>query len=140
MKRSCGLILSLLIASLAFAADFTWPDLPDDGFIAGRAATEDDVANGQAVFVLKRGDVPIGKPIEMPVPQYALHIQGPSGIKEAVIIVQAESNELRSVIGYLIVGTSDYGVGFGEEFEFLGTEDPGCHSDLYFCKDSRSSE
>jgi hypothetical protein len=61
MARYYGLILSIVTASLAFAADFTWPDLPGYGYISGRAATDADVANGDAVFVLKRGNVPIIK-------------------------------------------------------------------------------
>jgi hypothetical protein len=38
-----------------------WPDLPITGFMRGRAATEDDVRDGNAVFVLRSNDELIGE-------------------------------------------------------------------------------
>ena len=53
------------------ASSPAWPPLPTTGFISGRAATDKDVADGNAVFVLKAYGVYFGKPLDVVIPQYA---------------------------------------------------------------------
>jgi hypothetical protein len=67
-----------------------WPPLPTTGFISGRAATDKDVADGNAIFVLKGYGVYFGKPMDIAIPQYAyLTKRGEKPVP--VIVVQAET-------------------------------------------------
>ena len=106
------------------AGTLEWPRLPMQGFVAGRPATETDVAEENAVFVLKVDDKPVGRPLNIPVPQYALHVDTENGTETPVIIIQAETNGQIEVIGYLIIASQDFGVGLRSEFKFLGTRRP----------------
>jgi hypothetical protein len=66
-----------------------WPALPTTGFIAGRPATDKDVAAGNAVFVLRAYGIAFGKPLDVAIPQYAyLTKRGEPPVP--VIVVQAE--------------------------------------------------
>jgi hypothetical protein len=40
-----------------------WPPLPSKGFIVGRAAQQDDLTKGDAVFVSMVNNVVVGKPL-----------------------------------------------------------------------------
>ena len=68
-----------------------WPALPTTGFIAGRAATDRDVTEGNAVFALRAYGTPFGKPLDIVIPQYAYLIK--NGAKRPVIVVQAEEGK-----------------------------------------------
>ena len=67
-----------------------WPDLPKEGFVAGRPANDEDVAIGRAVFVLKSEGISVGRPLELPVPKYALHRDIETGLVTPGIVIQAE--------------------------------------------------
>jgi len=76
----------------------SWPRLPTSGFIAGRAATAKDVADGNAVFVLRAYGVPFGKPLDVTIPQYAyLTKRGQQPVQ--VIVVQAEQGKGIKIFG-----------------------------------------
>jgi hypothetical protein len=76
----------------------SWPALPTSGFIAGRPATDKDVADGNAVFVLRAYGVAFGKPLDVTIPQYAyLTKRGQQPI--AVIVVQAELGKGIKIFG-----------------------------------------
>jgi hypothetical protein len=76
----------------------SWPELPTSGFIAGRPATDKDVADGNAVFVLRAYGVAFGKPLDVTIPQYAyLTKRGQQPI--AVIVVQAELGKGIKIFG-----------------------------------------
>ena len=66
-----------------------WPPLPAAGFISGRAATDRDVAAGNAVFVLKAYGGYFGRPMDIVIPQYA-YMTKRGGKPVPVIVVQAE--------------------------------------------------
>jgi hypothetical protein len=99
----------LLIASLAVAFDLSatqaqpgaapsWPALPTAGFISGRPATAKDVADGNAVFVLRAYGVPFGKPLDVTIPQYAyVTKRGQQAVP--VIVVQAEQGKGIKIFG-----------------------------------------
>ena len=87
MRARLTSLLTLVGLSPALAQG--WPALPAKGFVSGRAAVERDVADGNAIFVLKVRDVPVGKPARIVIPQYA-YLINPGGEPTPVIVVQAE--------------------------------------------------
>ena len=100
----------------------SWPSLPTIGFIAGRAATGKDVADGNAVFVLRAYGVPFGKPLDVTIPQYAyLTKRGQQPVP--VIVVQAEQGK-----GIKIFGVRDRGgkaaTARESEVQLLGAQPP----------------
>jgi hypothetical protein len=98
-----------------------WPPLPTRGFVTGRAATQQDMADGDAVFVAEVGGQIVGEPLDITVPQYAIHIDHEAGVGKRVIVLQAERAGGIEMIGYVELETDAYGVGTAAEFEFLGT-------------------
>jgi hypothetical protein len=75
-----------------------WPPLPTTGFVSGRAATDKDVAEGNAVFVLRAYGTAFGKPLDIVIPQYAYLIR--SGQQRLpVIVVQAEEGKGIKIFG-----------------------------------------
>ncbi len=102
--------------------DRPWPPLPDVGFITGRPATEDDVKAGNAVFVAKDGDQPIGRALDIAVPQFAIFMDEANHQRKKVIIVQAEQAHDTKLLGYREVETGTLGVGTFSEFELLGRD------------------
>jgi hypothetical protein len=100
----------------------SWPILPKSGFIAGRAATDTDVADGNAVFVLRAYGVAFGKPLDVTIPQYAyLAKRGQQPVH--VIVVQAEQGK-----GIKIFGVRDRSgkaaTARESEVQLLGTNPP----------------
>jgi hypothetical protein len=72
--------------------------LPTSGFIAGRPAVAKDVADGNAIFVLRAYGVAFGKPLDVTIPQYAyLTKRGQQPVP--VIIVQAEQGKGIKIFG-----------------------------------------
>jgi len=113
----------LLVAfGQVLASSIEWPPLPATGFIAGKAATQQDVESGKAVFAMESDGNAVAKPLRLAIPQYAYHLE--SGRKVPVIVVQAETNGDVSLIGFLSIRTNSYGVGLMEEFELLGRRKP----------------
>ena len=123
----------LLIVSLAVALDLpatraqqsakpSWPPLPTSGFISSRPATAKDVADGNAVFVLRAYGVPFGKPLDVTIPQYAyLTKRGRQPVP--VVVVQAEQGK-----GIKIFGVRDRSgkaaTARESEVQLLGTNPP----------------
>jgi len=104
MRRGLLSMLLLLVGTelaVASAHGSQWPTLPKTGFIAGRPATQQDVADGNAVFSAEKDGVVIGKPLPVQIPQFALWDDG-KGHRIPVIVVQAESAN-----GFEIFGLRD---------------------------------
>jgi hypothetical protein len=110
--------LMMLLPVLGSAQEIKWPILPSTGFISGRAATQKDLEAGNAVFVSQVGNVVIGTPLKMEIPQYAYHLE--NGKKIPVIIVQAEEAKNNIIIGARNINGGEL-VGLLNEFELLGT-------------------
>jgi len=106
------------------AEQINWPDLPEDGYLTDRAATTEDVDAGIAVFALKIDDEYVGKPVEMPIPQYAVRLDANTGEEEPVLAIQAETNGEITAIGYKRVIDGEFGVSLIDEFRFLGQYKP----------------
>ncbi|MEW9901076.1 hypothetical protein ABWL39_20895 [Chitinivorax sp. PXF-14] len=120
MKRRLLSILALVGMS-AHGAENIWPPLPTTGFIAGRSATKSDVANGNAVFVAARGEVSIGKPLPVAVPQYVWFKD--QGHRKPAILIQAEEADGKPIYGARLLDGS-YVAGFGSDFDLLGKAKP----------------
>jgi len=102
----------------------TWPTLSEFAFISDRAATTEDVSEGRAVFVLQDAGKPIGEPIGIPVPQYAIHRDKETGTQTPCVIIQAEQARGQRLIGASMLPHRSIMAGFLQEFELLGTTPP----------------
>ena len=98
-----------------------WPDLSDIKNVSGRVATQEDINDGAAVFILQSEGVPIGSPMKIAVPQYAIHTNVETNEKTKVIIIQAEEAKGQKVIGALDISTNEIMAGLFHEFTLLGT-------------------
>jgi hypothetical protein len=100
--------------------EMTWPDLPESGFIAGRAATKDDVASGQAVFSMDGQSL---GPVDIDIPQYAMWTDE-NGVEHPVIVTQAERapNDMQ-IIGFKTLG-GRYTAAMMPEVRLLGSKKP----------------
>lgn len=86
-----------------------------NSFIKNTPATQEDVQAGKAFF---SGD-PLGIPIDIEIPQYALHTDE-EGKETQVIVIQAEQvNDLR-IFGARIVEDGTDFAGLEQEFMLLG--------------------
>jgi hypothetical protein len=101
-----------------------WPDLPVAGFIAGRAASKQDVNDGNAVFAAEHQGRVVGQPLALEIPQFALHVDGESGVQTRVIIVQAERAGGKDMVGYRTL-SGEEGVATLPEFKLLGRRPGG---------------
>lgn len=114
----------LTVSMAAQAGGDAWPVLPQTCFVSGRPATVADVKAGCAVFVATSNGRPVGKPLDIEIPQYAIHTDRKTGNKTRVIVIQAEEAEGMKVVGYEIVGTRRKVVDVLASLVLLGSEKP----------------
>ncbi|HXX49699.1 MAG TPA: hypothetical protein VEI98_00210 [Xanthobacteraceae bacterium] len=125
--RLAGLMLFAAISAglaqaLAQGPGQSWPPLPTTGFISGRAATDRDVAEGNAVFALRAYGIPFGKPLDVVIPQYAYLIKrGEPSLP--VIVVQAEEGKGIKIFGYRDLN-GKAATARESELKLLGTHPP----------------
>lgn len=100
-----------------------WPNLPTKNFIAGRAASQDDVNEGRAIFVLAQGGIVIGRPIDITIPQYALMDSGPSKPPIRVVVIQAEEFPKGKLVGVRDARGKEY-VAKLSDLQLLGQSRP----------------
>ena len=99
-----------------------WPPLPTTGFVSGRTATDEDVAAGNAIFVLKAYGAYFGKPMDIAIPQYAYLTK--AGEKPVpVIVVQAEIGKGIKLFGVRGLD-GDKSTARDFELKLLGTKPP----------------
>jgi hypothetical protein len=99
-----------------------WSALPTTGFIAGRPATDKDVADGNAVFVLRAYGIAFGKPLDVAIPQYAyLTKRGEPPVP--VIVVQAEQGKGLKIFGVRRLDGKT-ATAKESELQLLGTQPP----------------
>ncbi len=116
------LVLGAAVTASAQTAPVNWPPLPATGFISGRAATDQDVAAGNAVFVLKAYGGYFGKPMDVVIPQYAVMTK--RGEKPVpVIVVQAEVGGGIKLFGVRGLD-GDKSTARDYELKLLGTKPP----------------
>nr|WP_189659617.1 hypothetical protein [Pseudomonas poae] len=113
-----------LLPALALGDAIVWPDLPQSCFVSGRPATSEDVDSGCAAFLINVKGKAAGTPIELKIPQYAMHVDEASGKETPVIIIQAEENGEVKAVGYRELGTDQLGAALLREIRLLGTQKP----------------
>lgn len=124
MKTSI-LLLTLFFPEVVLGQlKVAWPDLSAIKYVSKRHAVESDINSGAAVFLLKSNGINIGTPIDIEIPQYAIHLDGETGMRSNVVIIQAEEANGQQVVGALNVKTQKFIAGFLNEFELLGTNKP----------------
>jgi len=96
-----------------------WPPLPTSGFVAGRSATAADVAAGNAAFVAQADGAVVGEPLDIAVPQHAVHVDPEDGRRTPVFIIQAERYRGQDTLGYREIVTGKVGVALRRDFVFL---------------------
>ena len=112
----------LVVLGVSAALAQTWPALPTTGFVLGRPATDKDVADGNAVFVLKAHGVYFGKPLDVVIPQYAYLLK--RGDKPVpVIVIQAEQERNLKLFGVRGLD-GDLSVAKETDLQFLGVKPP----------------
>jgi hypothetical protein len=119
LKRVTRVLALLMIGGTMAGATSDWPPLPSKGFITARPAQKSDVSNGDAVFVAAVGDLVIGKPLPISIPQYALL----HGKHERVIVVQAEEANGMKLFGVRGLDGKET-VATETDLELLGTQIP----------------
>jgi hypothetical protein len=100
-----------------------WPALPATGFVSGRPATDKDVADGNALFVLKAHGVYFGKPVDIVIPQYA-YLLNKGSEPVPVIVIQAEQERNIKIFGVRGLD-GDPSVVKEPELQLLGAKPPG---------------
>ncbi len=119
------ILILLFLPVLAFGDEVVnWPDLRTIKYVSGRPATEADINEGSAVFLLQSEGVNIGKPIDISLPQYAYHKDVDTGDVTKVVIIQAETASGNDIYGALDISTNGFLVGTAPEFELLGEDVP----------------
>jgi len=124
MNNLLALVIFLLSSPAIGEHSVLWPDLSTVKYVSQRSAIESDINDGAAVFILQTDGVPIGTPLDINVPQYAIHTDGDSGEKTNVVVIQAEEASGLQVFGALIFETNEYLAGLSNEFELLGQSVP----------------
>ncbi len=116
------LALGMAAAASAQTAPVNWPPLPAKGFVSGRPATDEDIAAGNAVFVLKAYGSYFGKPMDIAIPHYAYLTK--AGEKPVpVIVVQAEIGKGIKLFGVRGLD-GDKSTARDFELKLLGTKPP----------------
>jgi len=112
-----------VVLSVSAALAQAWPALPATGFVSGRPATDQDVADGNALFVLKAHGRYFGKAVDIVIPQYAYLLN--KGDKPVpVIVVQAEQERSIKLFG-VRAPSGEVFVVKEPELRLLGAKPPG---------------
>ena len=104
-------------------SEVAWPPLPKDGFVSGRAATNEDVKAGRAAFSMQSEGRVIGQPLPIAVPQYAFHVSE-SGVRTPGVIIQAEVGLGIPMLGIRSLRDGTVLGALQREFVLLGTSVP----------------
>ncbi len=130
--QSIGVVASIVFALLTAplvgnesnAVEAKWPRLETVGSVKERPATKEDMQRGHAAFMINSDRISIGVPLDIEIPQYAFQVDGDTGSRNPVVIIQAEQANGEQVVGYREVSTNTLGVGLLQEFELLGLRPP----------------
>jgi len=128
-NRATDLFSTLAIGALSLSASnmasgVTWLELPKDCFVRLRPATQANAKRGCAALVIENAGVTGGTPLDIQIPQYAWHIDQPSGKRTAVILIKAEEISGIKAVGYREVGAPSLGAALLSEMILLGTDKP----------------
>lgn len=119
-KGLLGGVVAMFGASVSAAS--SWPVLPTSAFVVGRVANEDDLKQGDAVFISAVDGKPSGTPAQIQIPQYAYLIEE-RGDRRPVVVVQAEIVDAETILGLRDAEGKEY-VATAPEVELLGQAHP----------------
>ncbi len=120
MPRFIVLSLLLMGPAMSLADSANWPPLETVPHVVGRPATESDINEGRAAFLIQVDGQSAGRPMQIRLPQYAKVFDEEKGELIPVVIIQAETDGETEVFGYYNFSDESYGVGLASEFELLG--------------------
>jgi len=127
MYYSRLIVLLVLMSNIgaAIAQDVVvWPKLKDAKYVSGRPATDNDVKEERAVFVLKSDGIPIGQPLNILLPQHAFHIDTKTKHRVPCVLIQAEEAQGFKFAGCRVISDGSWLVGALDEFELRGSRVP----------------
>ena len=103
-----------------------WPPLPTKGFIKGRPATDENIAQGNAAFMLpNNGGRNPSQAMNIEIPQYCYHTDSSSGKRTRGILIQAErASDGKELAAMQTIGDGGHVVGLLKEFTLLGKTPP----------------
>lgn len=107
----------LLFHATIFAGEKVLPPLPKSGYIHNRISTQQDVAQGNAVFATPPEQDGRRKLLKIPIPQYATYLA--DGTNSLVFVIQAEEIDGRPMIGARYPNGAE-AAGLLSEFMLLG--------------------
>ncbi|MFL6849006.1 MAG: hypothetical protein ACJ8EI_11635 [Sphingomicrobium sp.] len=111
-----------LAAATTGAADASWPTMPTK-FVSGRLATQEDLANGNAVFLIEAGGKRLTTPTQQfRIPQFGYLLQSGKN-RHPVVVVQAELMDGEPVLGLRDAEGEMY-IASDKEVELLGATHP----------------
>lgn len=117
--------LTCALSSVTSTAETVdWPELPKTCFVSRRPATVSDLNQGCSAFLIGGSEKSAGTPLSIQIPQYAFHVDGASGKKTPVIVLQAEEHAGIKAVGYREAHTSRTGAALLSEMQLLGTSKP----------------
>jgi hypothetical protein len=122
LSRIVSVVITLFAGAVSSQTS-DWPELPTKAFVSGRSATQADVNEGQAIFVLMAGEVPISKPIAITIPQFALLNGEGEKSPTPVVVVQAEEFPKGKLVGVRDVMGKEYVVNLSD-LKLLGATKP----------------
>lgn len=73
---------------------------------------------------MKANGTPIGSPLGICIPQYAVHTDGETTHRTPCIVIQAEEGRGQQLIGCIKLPCGERMAGFHWEFEFFGDKPP----------------
>lgn len=115
-------VLAMFFSATLNANELNWPDLEKFGFVSGRHATEQDIADQKAIFVAKTDDGYIGTPIDIELPQYAIYTDEKDGQKYQVIVIQAEKAQGMEIYGAININDGSGLISIPADFQLLGNK------------------
>jgi hypothetical protein len=139
MRRCCVLIFALSVGLMLPGCDrkehdspavpkgsgIVWPDLKEFPSFRHRLATQQDIDDGHAAFLVPGPDGPRGTPINVEVPQYAFQIDKEHHTKTPCVLIQAVEVDGFKMGACVSLPDRAHHVATIDEFELLGTRPPG---------------
>jgi len=127
MKRAAIVLVAVLAGCKEAEVSLQpnrWPPLANYPAISGRAATVADVDAGRAAFVLQDAGKPIGRPLDLKLPQYAYPLDAGTKQRKPCVIIQAEEARGQKLVGCRILPDGGLLAATLTEFELLGNKPP----------------
>jgi hypothetical protein len=120
--RSARTLGGVIMQQQAATPDSIWVPLPAHGFVSGRAATRDDLKQGNAAFILEDNEKAIGTALPIEIPQYCYCKL--KGEKLPAILIQAEEAKGLKLLGCRVQPSNEAMMFVISDVELLGKAMP----------------